>query len=158
MADRTQETPPPATLEERRKLRHESRVGSTYKHFLKDLCAMGGFDEALAEQAASSVLCTLSRRVHADEAKDLVAQLPLKLQELLQSCLTHGGKPEKKFGREELLRMVGDDLGKSPEEVEPLVRAVIQTVHHQISEGEVQQFGNMLPRDIAELWFHPAVH
>lgn len=145
-------------LEERRKLRHESRTGATYQAFLNDLCSMGNFDRDFAEQASVAVLCAFGRRVYGTEAKDMTAQLPLKLQELLQSCLTHQGAPERRFGKDELLRMVADDLERSPDEVEPVVRAVVQAVHNQISEGEVHQFGHMLPEDLAELWFRPNVH
>lgn len=156
MADDRRESGIP--LEERRKQRHESRTGSTFAAFLQDLCSLGNLDREFAERAAVAVLCAFGRRVYGTEAKDLTSQLPFKLQELLQSCLTHQGRPERRFGKEELLQMVGDDLGRSPDEVEPVVRAVVQAVHNQISEGEMHQFGHMLPEDLATLWFQPNVH
>lgn len=146
------------SLEERRKLRHESRTGATFAAFLDDVCSLGNLDREFAEQAAVATLCAFGRRVYGTEAKDLTAQLPLKLQELLKSCLTHQGSPERRFGKDELMQMVADDLERSPDEVEPVVRAVVQAVHNQISEGEVHQFGHMLPEDLATLWFQPNVH
>lgn len=136
--------------------RHESRAGSTYKAFLRDLCAIGNMDEALAECAAVSVLCGLERRVFGPEAKDLDAQLPSKLRELVQRCSLHQGKPERKFGREEFFQMVADDLKKNANEVEPIIRSVILAVRAQVSEGEAEQFGNMLPHDLKELWARPS--
>jgi len=137
--------------------RHESRAGSTYKAFIRDLCSIGGFSEELAECAAVSVLCGLQRRVMADEAKDLAAQLPYKLRELMEhQCPLHEGKPPEKYGREEFLRMVADELKKDVSEVEPIVRAVITAVRAQVSEGEAEEFGNMLPHDLRDLWARPS--
>lgn len=157
MADETMEPtrrPPPTP--ERRQQRHESRTGSTYKKFLNDLAAVGNMDMELAECAAVSVLCAFERRVYGEEAKDLEAQLPLKLRELLTSCAVHEGKPSEKFGRQELLQMVADDLKKDPSEVEPIIRAVTLAVRDQITEGEAEDFVNMLPGDLKELWTLPS--
>jgi uncharacterized protein (DUF2267 family) len=149
-------TPPPATLEERRQQRHESRTGSTYHAFLDDLCELGGLDAATAECAAVSVLCAFEQRVYGSEAKHLEAQLPLKLRELLVRCSLHEGKPAHKYGKQELFQKVADELNKDVTEVEPIVRAVIATVRAQVSEGEAEQFGNMLPKDLKELWYQPS--
>lgn len=136
--------------------RHESRAGSTYKTFLKNLCSLGNFDEAFAECAAVSVLCYLERRVMSDEARDLEAQLPLKLRELLQRCELHEGAPPEKYGREEFFELVARDLRVDPNQVEPIVRAVLTAVRAQVSEGEAEEFGNMLPQDLRELWIRPS--
>ena len=115
-----------------RQLRHESRAGSTYKAFLKDLCSIGNFDEPFAERAAISVLCYLEQRVMGEEASDLNAQLPSKLRELVQRCEIHEGKPRDKYGREQFFQMVAGDLKKDPSEIEPIVRAVITAVRSQV--------------------------
>lgn len=140
---------------ELRQQRHESRAGSTYKAFLRDVCSIGDFSEELAECAAVSVLCGLERRVLGDEAADLSAQLPFKLRELLQRCEIHQGKPEK-FGREEFFQSVAEDLKKDVGEVEPIIRAVVTAVRAQVSEGEAEQFGSMLPHDLRDLWARPS--
>lgn len=156
MADQTTETPSPSTTEERRQARHESRTGSTYKAFMKDLAGVGGFDLELAECAAPAVLCALEQRVYGEVAKGMEAQLPFKLKELLQRCEIHEGRPRHKFGKEEFIQMVAEEIDKSPEEAEPIIRAVLTTVRAQITEGEAEKFGNMLPHDLREYWLQPA--
>ena len=141
---------------DRRAQRHESHASSTYKNFLKDLCSISGMDESLAECAAVSVLCTLERRIYGEEARDMEAQLPAKLRELLQRCERHEGKPTEKFGRDGFFKLVADDLEKSPDEIEPIVRSVFAAVRSQISEGEAADVAEQLPSDLAVLWRLPA--
>jgi uncharacterized protein (DUF2267 family) len=146
MANETREP-----ISERAEQRHESRASSTYKAFLKDLCALGGFDEQFAERAAVSVLSKLQERIYSQEAEDLEAQLPLKLRELLQQTRRHEGKPEAKFGKDEFIEMIGDDLGKSPDEAEAIVRTVFATVRSGISEGEANDVADQLPQELAAM-------
>ena len=139
-------------------MRHESRQSQTYKAFLKYLCDVGRFDdERQAENAAVSVLCALEQRLFGEEARDLEAQLPQKLRELLVRCERHeSGPPPNKFGRDELLKMVGDDVGVKQENTESVVRAVFSALQAQISEGEIEEVGQQLPADIRDLWARPA--
>lgn len=144
------------TGEELRKQRHESRTGSTYKAFLKELCSIGNWDEAYAEKAAVSVLCNLQQRIMADEARDMQAQLPFKLQELLKTCTLHEGTKVDKFGREEFFQRVADDLGEDVGKSEQVVRSVFTCVRNHLSEGEAEDVANQLPKDIEELWRRPS--
>jgi uncharacterized protein (DUF2267 family) len=112
---------------------------------------------SVAEQASVSVLCALEQRIFGEEARDLEAQLPQKLTELLHRCERHeSGPPPRKFGRAEMLAMVGEDLSLEPEAVEPVIRAVLDAIRDQISEGEVEQVMKQLPADLRDLW-RPAV-
>lgn len=140
------------SLDERRQMRHESRTSQTYAAFLKRLCERGGMSPHTAEQAAVSVLCALEQRIFGEEARDMNAQLPRKLVELLHRCERHEGPPPRKFGRAELLNMVGQDLSLNPDAVEPVVRAVFSTLQDQISDGEAEQVMNQLPQDLRDLW------
>lgn len=139
-------------IEERRKQRHESRTSQTYAAFIKRLCERGGMSPHSAEQAAVSVLCAVEQRIFGEEARDLEAQLPQKLVELLVRCERHEGPPPKKFGRAEMLNMVGQDLSLNPEAVEPVVRAVLASIQELISEGEAEDVMHQLPQDIRDLW------
>jgi uncharacterized protein (DUF2267 family) len=139
-------------LEARRQQRHESRTSQTYAAFIKRLCERGGMSPHTAEQAAVSVLCALEQRIFAEEARDMEAQLPQKLVELLHRCERHEGPPPNKFGRAEMLLMVGNDLSLNPDAVEPVVRAVMSTLQERISDGESEEVMNQLPRDIRDLW------
>lgn len=140
-------------LEVKRAWRHESRTSQSYAAFIKHLCERGGMSPSVAEQAAISVLCALEQRIFGEEANELEAQLPRKLTELLQRCERHeSGAPPVKFGREEMLRMVGAELGLNPDAVEPVVRAVLDALRDQISDGEVEDVMKELPADLRDLW------
>lgn len=139
-------------LEVRRAQRSESRASQTYKAFLNHLCERGGMSPAVAEKAAVSVLCAVEQRIYHDEAADLEAQLPRKLTALLHRCEKHEEELPDKFGREHLLKRVGEDLSLNPDAVEPVVRAVLDAIRHQISEGEAEDVMSQLPQDIRDLW------
>ncbi len=140
-------------LEVRRAQRHEARTSQTYAAFLKHLCERGGMSPSVAEKAATSVLCAIEQRIFGEEARDLEAQLPQKLTVLLQRCERHeSGPPLRKFGRAEMLNMVGEELGLNPEAVEPVIRAVLDAIRDQVSEGEVDEVMRQLPADLRDLW------
>jgi uncharacterized protein (DUF2267 family) len=98
------------------------------------------------------VLCAVEQRIFGEEARDMEAQLPQRLTELLHSCERHEGAPPEKFGRAEMLQRVGQDLGLNPDAVEPIVRAVFAVIRERISEGEAEDVMNQLPHDIRDLW------
>ena len=54
--------------------------------------------------------------------------------------------------RDAFLLAVGNELNLGEGEVEPVVRAVFQSVRHQISEGEAEDIAAQLPGDLAALW------
>jgi uncharacterized protein (DUF2267 family) len=140
-------------LEVRRARRHESRTSQTYAAFIKHLCERGGMSPSVAETAAVSVLCALEQRIFGEESQDLEAQLPQKLTELLHRCERHeSGPPPRKFGRAEMLQMVGEELSLNPDAVEPVVRAVLDAIRDQVSEGEVEDIMKQLPADLRDLW------
>ncbi|WP_375759343.1 DUF2267 domain-containing protein [Corallococcus exercitus] len=145
-------------IDERRRMRHESRTSQTYKAFLKYLRDVGPFpSEQAAQEAAVSVLCVLEQRLFGEEDNDMEAQLPHKLRELLTRCDRHeAGPPPHKFGRAEMLAMVATDLGVEPENAEAIVRAVFSTLQAQISTGESDDIAGELPTDIRDLWARPA--
>lgn len=145
----------PATVDEQRLMRSRSRSAQTYTLFLNKLCEVGRMSSDFAERAAVSVLCALEQRLTSDEANDMEAQLPTRLQSLLVRCSRHRGAPPEKFGRDEFLQMVADDLGMQLAEVEGVVRSVFRTVREWISEGEVDDIIQQLPRDFEELWQRP---
>lgn len=142
-------------IETRRELRRETRRSQTYKAFLRNLCAIGSMSEEEAEQAAVSVLCVLEQRLFGEEASHLEAQLPAKLQELLVRCERHVGRPTTKFGKEEFIQMVVEDLGVDGNEAERKIRAVFTAVRDQVTEGEIEDVIGQLPADLRELWMRP---
>jgi uncharacterized protein (DUF2267 family) len=147
---------PELTLEQRRARRRESRTSQTYRAFLARLAERGGMSPHVAEKAAVSVLCAIEQRIFGEEARDMEAQLPSKLTELLHRCERHeAGPPPRKFGREELLQRVGEELELQPGAAEPVVRAVLAVLRERLSEGEAENVMEQLPPDLRELWSLP---
>jgi uncharacterized protein (DUF2267 family) len=143
---------------ELREQRHESRTSATFKEFIRHLAARGGFkDEADAVRSAASVLTHLDHRLTSDEAKDLRAQLPVKLQEMLdESRRVDVEQPVHKLHKEDFVACVASDLGRAEEDAESIIRAVFATVRAHISEGEADDVAAQLPRDLEPLWMRPS--
>lgn len=138
-------------LMDRREQRREAHLRESYASFIKHLCALGPLERPLAESAAVAVMAALERRLPADEAKDLEAQLPRKLVEFLPPPDKRPPQP-RKFGREAFLQTVADDLDTSIEEAERLTRLVFRAIREQISEGEARDVESNLPLDLQALW------
>ena len=143
---------------ELRQQRHESRTNQTFKEFIRHLAARGGFkDETDAVRSAASVLVHLDHRLTDEEAKDLRAQLPMKLQEILNEAgQADTGRPVHKLHKDDFVACVAQDLDRAPEDAESIVRAVFATVRAHISEGEAEDVASQLPKDLAPLWMRPA--
>lgn len=131
--------------------RSESRAAQTYAFFLRDLEAKG-LERKLAEQAIQSVLCVMEQRLLSDEARHMEAQLPRKVVGLLERCEKHQDRPYRKFGREEFLGMVAEDLNVGWDEAERITCAVLSTVREHISEGEAEDVLGQLPQELRALW------
>lgn len=141
----------PASRPDRKTQRHASRTGSTYAAFIRHLCEVSSLDPVIAESAAVAVLGALERRIQPEEARQLEAQLPRRLVEHVELSHARSSGP-RRFGREDLLRTVAEELRMSEDEVEPVVRAVFLAVRDQISEGESKDISAQLPADLRELW------
>lgn len=141
----------PHDLEARRRLRRETRANQTYQSFLKELSTIGRMSPEFAERAAASVLATLEHRLVGGEAADLNAQLPLKLTDLLAKAEAHADAAEPKYGPEEFIQFVADDLGVPASEAEPIIRKVINVIRNHVSEGEWSDVLAQLPKSFEEL-------
>lgn len=131
--------------------RHEARTQQTYSRF-QDLLESSGLERDRAGEIAASVLCTLEQRITGEEAQDMEAQLPMKLRDLLVRCPKHKGAPQERFGADEFIGRVSEDLGCSREEAERYTRAVFGTVRTLISDGEASQVEGQLPQDLKAYW------
>jgi len=135
----------------RRIERHEQHLAQTYATFLRELEARG-VDHELAPKAIESVLCALEQRLVEAEDGHLEAQLPRKVQALLQRCPRHLGRPAVQLNRDGFLRMVAADLRCDIPRAESLTRAVFAAVREHISEGEAEEVAIQLPHDLRTLW------
>jgi uncharacterized protein (DUF2267 family) len=135
----------------RRIERHEQHLAQTYAGFLRELEELG-VDHEVAPRAIESVLCALEQRLVDGEAGHLEAQLPRKVQALLQRCPRHMGRPARGVIRDEFLQLVADDLRCDLNRAEALTRAVFAAVRNHISEGEAEEVAIQLPHDLRTLW------
>lgn len=140
---------------ELRRQRHESRSGTTYKAFLRDVCARGSMTEQEAEAAAVAVLCRLEQRLMAEEANDLEAQLPFTLRNLLQRCEKHVGEKPRKYGRDEFVDMVARDLDCPKPQAELACLAVFEATRKRLTDGEAMDVEAQLPADLKDFWYPP---
>jgi uncharacterized protein (DUF2267 family) len=150
--ERTMADTPPGAPQSRSAKRHESHLGSTYAAFIKHLCEVGKLEPGLAECAAVSVINALLHRIQPSEARDLQAQLPRKLLDMLPK--QDPQQPPRALGksRDDFLKVVAEDLRKDVSEVETIVRAVFQGLREHISEGEAQDVESNLSRELQDLW------
>lgn len=102
------------------------------------------------ERVTRVVLKVLAQRLDPGEAKDLAAQLP----EPLQDALVGAGAPER-FGVEEFLRRVADEVGSTVETARWDASAVLTTLADAVSGGELNQVLTQLPSGYAALFGKP---
>jgi uncharacterized protein (DUF2267 family) len=98
----------------------------------------------------------LEQRILATEVHDLESQLPSKLRELLHECERHERERPKRFGREEFIRMIAEDLDLDDGQAEIAARNVMNVVRERISEGEMRDVEGQLPSDLVDLWREPS--
>lgn len=149
------QTARPGITDEQRRQRSESRKINTQKHFMDKVKQLCDWPEEDLQKATASIVCTLEQRLTGEEAFDFEAQLPAKLRELLVRCERHEGAPASKFGLQEFYQRIGDDIGKGPNEVVGVVRAVFLALKGQISKGEADDVASQLPLDLKEIWIYP---
>jgi uncharacterized protein (DUF2267 family) len=135
----------------RRERRHESHQRQSYAAFMKHLRDLSGLPPALAECAAVSVLTALERRLMPNGARNLESQLPRLLVAFLPPPEDRGPSLHR-FGKEELVASVAEDLQMPVDRAELVVRAVLRAFQDQISEGEADKVITNLPEDIQALW------
>ncbi|RKH09724.1 DUF2267 domain-containing protein [Corallococcus praedator] len=140
-----------AEKQARHERRHDSHLRATYAAFLRHLEEVSGLPRNLAECAAVSVLTTLERRVLPEGARNLEAQLPRLLVAFLPPAEERPARLQR-FGQEEFIESVAEDLKLPVDRAELVIRAVLRAFQDQITEGEADKFASNLPADLQALW------
>ncbi|MYL24777.1 DUF2267 domain-containing protein [Vreelandella massiliensis] len=125
---------------------------TTYYTFISELCAPGDMSRGEAECATVAVLRTLEERIQPAASKTLEAQLPDKLQTLLDHCQGGKARAPERFGKDTFIARVAEALETTPTEAESIAQRVFATLRSQISDGEVEDVASQLPPDIERLW------
>lgn len=116
---------------------------------------LGTEDRHRAYMALRAVLHALRDRLTVEEAAQLAAELPMLLRGLYYEGWDPTGKPLKERHKEAFLAHVAREL-KTPSgpalDPEAAARAVFKVLKGKVSEGEVRDVLNLLPKELRELW------
>jgi len=124
--------------------------------WLKEIMEEEGWDDRhRAYLALRSVLHTLRDRLVVEEATHLGAQLPMLVRGLYYEGWSPAGKPVKERTKEEFLAHISEAFQNDPDvNSEEVLRVVLNILAKRISEGEIEDIRNSLPKEILELWPH----
>ncbi len=128
-----------------------------YRALVEALAREGLPRRAEATRAVEAVMCALAQRTaHADF--DLLRELlPEPFRTRLAACERHALAPRAKLDTaEDFYEVVAEDLDRSPDEVEPTVRAVFAAVRAQLPEQDAEDVASQLPRELDALWRRPS--
>ena len=110
-----------------------------------------------AARAVEAVMCALSQRISHADFEDLRESLPDPFRARLAVCERHAVTTPRRFrAAEDFYEVVAEDLDRSPEEVEPTVRAVFAALRAQLPERDAEDVANQLPHELQPLWRRPS--
>jgi uncharacterized protein (DUF2267 family) len=109
-----------------------------------------------AARAVKAVVCALAQRLADPDFAPLRDLFPSPLRERLEPCERHAAAPLAPHTVEEVYAIVGEDLSRPAQDVEPTVRAVLAAVRAQLSEDGADEIAARLPLDLLPLWRRPS--
>ena len=138
-----------STATEKGAQRHESRAGSTYARFVRDLASAGGYTAHDAERYAVGTLTTLEERLPIEDVRALESQLPTRLDGILafQPVLALPTMDRRVF-----CWRVSQRVGTTVEQAEAFVRVVFRVLRLHVSAGEARHIEAHLSEDLKPLW------
>ncbi len=105
------------------------------------------------EAAVSAVMCTLTERLTAGNAHELLDALPRSLQVMFERCVVHrDGEPTARLDRSAFVRRVAEHLGVTPAHAELVCAAVFTAVRAELTSEAMLRVADQLPRGLKELW------
>jgi len=125
-----------------------------YSTFVEALAREGLPLRTEATRAAEAVACALAQRIAHVQFEDLREALPEPFRGRLFACERHAALPPRRERDtvEDFHALVAEDLDRSPDEVEPAVRAVFQALRAQLTEEEGERVAGLLPHELEHLW------
>jgi len=128
-----------------------------YRALVDALASEGLPRRAEAARAVEAVVCALAQRISQGEFENLRDLLPDPFRSRLVACERHAVAPRARFQTaEDFYEVVAEDLDRSPDEVEPTVRAVFAAVRAQLPERDVEDVAGQLPAELQALWRRPS--
>ena len=108
-----------------------------------------------AYHALRVVLHALRDRLTVEEAVQLGAQLPMLVRGFYYEGWNPAGKPAKAHRAEFLDTIRSGFRPQEDADAERIARAVFKVVAAHISEGEIRDVKQILPKDLRALWPRP---
>lgn len=128
-----------------------------YRALVDALAREGLPRRAEAARAVEAVMCALAQRTAHASFATLRDLLPEPFHTRLYVCERHAIAPRDRFRTaEEFYAVVAEDLDRSPDEVEPIVRAVFAALRVQLPEREAEDVAIHLPAELEPLWRRPS--
>jgi CBS domain-containing protein/uncharacterized protein (DUF2267 family) len=132
------------------RLRRLARAEATLRRMLATVGDAAGLEsEELAEAALEVVLTMLVRRLTADEAKDLIAQLPSLLQPSLRR---QPSGPDKGVTRESIETSLARRLNIDAARAAQVLAAVGSVVAESVTEGQMDDVRRQLPEELRSVF------
>jgi uncharacterized protein (DUF2267 family) len=130
--------------------RHEARARERLGRLVHLVQSTTGLpSRERAETALEIVLAAVIRRITPQEAEDLIAQLPSKLQERL---LDVPRGPDRDIDLESVACALAERLDLGTDDAIRVARAVGAALEQVISEGEIEDVRSQLPSEMRELF------
>ena len=128
--------------------------------FINDVAEQIGVeDKHLALNGINAVLHSLRDRIPLEEAVQLGAQFPLMLAGFYYQGWKPANTPTKERSVSAFVTKVEENLTISdyPVETKQLISGVFAVLSKWVTEGEIIDVANMLPKDVQEFWPQPVV-
>ncbi len=135
----------------------DPHADADYRALVDALAREGLPRRAEAARAVEAVMCALAQRIAHSDFEDLRELLPHPFRTRLAACERHAVAPRARFrAAEDFYEVVAEDLDRSPDEVEPTVRAVFAAVRAQLPEKDAEDVASQLPGELQPLWRRPS--
>lgn len=103
-------------------------------------------------QAFSGVMCTFARRLSGGAVRDVMLGFPLVVRQLLEHCAAHEGEYAEIFGRDRLIRDIGEHLRTNEDDTRRIVGEVLRSAKRVLPQQTIAEIESQLPPDLVELW------
>lgn len=133
-------------------MRAKARAEATYNRLLQQVAEATELDRDRAERALIIAACMLCRRLSPEEARDLIAQLPLLLQQQLEDC---SKGPDRSVTAELIEEEVKRSMGLPDADIGAIVRGIFRVLSANVSAGQIAEVRGQLPEDMKALIPNP---
>lgn len=132
--------------------RRASRLDASYRRLINEFRAESGLPSIeQADAAFMVVLSALVRRLTPGEAKDLIAQLPLRIGDRLRS-LPPG--PDKEITEQSIVTELANRLRVTAERARDVLDAAVRTLDANVTAGEMEDVRSQLPKELRDVFVH----